>query len=87
MTHKTARLFNNGGSQAVRLPAEFRFAGDEVYVRRDPRTGDVILSTRPQLSWSEFMRVRESLGPVPDDLLVDREQSIQDRDPLAGWKE
>lgn len=87
MPNKTARLFNNGGSQAVRLPAEFRFAGEEVYVRRDPRTGDVILSTRPQLSWSEFMRLRESFGPVPDDFLAERGQSVQDRDPLAGWQE
>jgi antitoxin VapB len=30
MTYKTAKLFTNGGSQAVRLPAEFRFEGDEV---------------------------------------------------------
>ncbi|HTO89166.1 MAG TPA: AbrB/MazE/SpoVT family DNA-binding domain-containing protein, partial [Thermoanaerobaculia bacterium] len=31
---KTAKLFRNGRSQAVRLPKEFRFAGDEVVVRR-----------------------------------------------------
>lgn len=30
----TARLFPNGQSQAVRLPREFRFEGDRVYVRR-----------------------------------------------------
>ena len=40
----TAKLFRNGRSQAVRLPAEYRFQGSEVYVRRDPATGDVILS-------------------------------------------
>jgi superfamily II DNA or RNA helicase len=40
---KTAKLFVNGGSQAVRLPAEFRFDNsDEVYIRRDAVTGDVI---------------------------------------------
>ena len=33
---KTARLFSSGGSQAVRLPAEFRFEGTEVLIRRDP---------------------------------------------------
>jgi hypothetical protein len=31
---KTAKLFKNGRSQAVRLPSEYRFAGSEVYVRR-----------------------------------------------------
>jgi antitoxin VapB len=33
---------------AVRLPAEYRFEGTEVFIRRDPRTGDVILSRRPE---------------------------------------
>src|SRR5262249_38131387 len=45
MTEKIARLFVNGGSQAVRLPVEFRFEGvTEVYIRRDSVTGEVILS-------------------------------------------
>jgi len=43
---KVAKLFRNGGSQAVRLPAEFRFEGDEVVIRRDEKTGNVILSER-----------------------------------------
>ena len=49
---RIAKLFRNGASQAVRLPAEFRFDGDEVYATRDERTGDVVLSKlprRPQL--------------------------------------
>lgn len=44
---KTAKLFRNGGSQAVRLPAEFRFEGDIVYIRPGERAGDVILSEAP----------------------------------------
>ena len=51
-----AKLFWNGRSQAVRLPAEFRFAGDEVYVRRDPATGDVILSSRAD-AWDAFFQL------------------------------
>ena len=31
---KTAKLFRNGQSQAVRLPKEFRFDGDQVYIQR-----------------------------------------------------
>ena len=46
MSSKTAKLFVNGGSQAVRLPAEFRFKGSEVYIRRDQVSGEVILSTK-----------------------------------------
>ncbi len=40
---RIAKLFKNGASQAVRLPAEFRFEGDEVYATRDEATGDVVL--------------------------------------------
>ncbi|MBX3623490.1 MAG: AbrB/MazE/SpoVT family DNA-binding domain-containing protein [Rhizobacter sp.] len=87
MTYKTAKLFTNGGSQAVRLPAEFRFEGDEVYIRRDPRTGNVILSARPELSWVEFMALRHQLGELPDDTLSDRAQSTQRRDPFDTWVE
>jgi antitoxin VapB len=45
-----AKLFKTGGSQAVRLPADFRFDCDEVDIRRDPETGDVVLS-RTIASW------------------------------------
>jgi antitoxin VapB len=84
---KTARLFINGGSQAVSLPAEYRFAAERVYVRRDPRTGDVILSAEPRASWTEFMALRAELGPFPEDFLADRQQGTETRDPLAGWHE
>ena len=39
-TAKTAKLFRNGRSQAVRLPREFRFEGDEVRIRQ---MGDGVL--------------------------------------------
>ncbi len=42
-----ARVFRNGRSQAVRIPAEYRFASDEVYVRRDLVSGALILSEKP----------------------------------------
>lgn len=66
----TAKLFRNGRSQAVRLPADFRFAGSEVYVRRDPATGDVILSRRPD-SWQDFFDLTDSLE-IPEDFLSNR---------------
>ena len=67
---KTAKLFQNGRSQAVRLPAEFRFEGSEVYVRRDAATGDVILSRRPE-SWKEFFELMKNVD-VPEDFMADR---------------
>jgi antitoxin VapB len=44
---KKARVFRNGRSQAVRIPAQYRFHSDEVYVRRDPETGALTLSESP----------------------------------------
>jgi antitoxin VapB len=57
---QTAKLFMNGRSQAVRLPAEFRFEGDEVYIRRDPVTGDVILSPRNR-KFADWLKLRDKL--------------------------
>ena len=84
MSDRTAKLFRSGGSQAVRLPADFRFQGDEVYIRRDERTGDVILSARPFGTWADFVAARERLGPAPSDFLADREQPLETRDPFAA---
>jgi antitoxin VapB len=67
---RTAKLFLNGRSQAVRLPSEYRFEGSEVFVRRDPDTGDVILSRRPE-SWRDFFAFLKT-ADVPEDFLSDR---------------
>jgi len=76
---KTAKLFRNGRSQAVRLPVEYRFEGSEVYVRRDPATGDVILSRRPE-SWEDFLALLNAVE-VPKDFLADRKDALpQKRD-------
>lgn len=82
-----AKLFMNGRSQAVRLPDEFRFEGSEVHVRRDPLSGDVILSAkRAWNSWDEFMAGQDP-SAVPDDFLADRalpaEQIRNDLMPAA----
>ena len=86
MTH-IAKLFKNGRSQAVRLPAEFRFEGDEVYIRRDPNTGDVVLShKKPQeKGWGDFFeRLKKAQEEAPEefeDFLVDRgKEPPQERD-------
>ena len=73
MIARTAKLFRNGRSQAVRLPAEYRFEGSEVYIRRDPDTGDVILSRRPE-SWQDFFELMKTIE-VPEDFLADRQDA------------
>ena len=64
----TAKLFRNGRSQAVRLPKEFRFDGEEVEVRRD---GDrVILEPSkhrlwPKGYWRSWGKASRDLDVVP----------------------
>lgn len=60
---RKAKLVQIDGSQAVRLPADFRFRGYEVYISRDARTGDVILSSRPRRNTGkEFIAFLDSLN-------------------------
>jgi antitoxin VapB len=76
-----AKLFTTGGSQAVRLPAQFRFEGDEVDIRHDSVTGDVVLS-KPMASWDEYFDWVRTLD-LPKDVLRERDQPKDDmRDPL-----
>lgn len=84
---QTAKLFTNGRSQAVRLPAAYRFEGKEVFIRQDPVTGDVILSRKPA-NWDDFFVALKGAN-VPVDFLsdTDRNQGVQDRDPFEGWTE
>jgi antitoxin VapB len=59
-----AKLFRNGRSQAVRLPAAFRFEGKEVEIERDPETGAVVLTpVRP--SASALLELRDALLQEP----------------------
>ena len=83
---KTAQIFTIGGSQAVRLPAEYHIDAAEVDVRRDKVSGDIILSSHERASWSEFMKLRAALGAL-DGFSTDRQQGQANRDPLQNWSE
>jgi antitoxin VapB len=82
-----AKLFTNGRSQAVRLPAAYRFDTKEVFIRQDPESGDVILSRKPA-DWEGFFAAIRS-GAVPADFLgaAERDHGLQDRDPFDGLDE
>lgn len=60
----TARLFKNGRSQAVRLPKQFRFSGDEVLVSREGEA--VILEPIKRKGWPRgyWERLREMRVPA-----------------------
>ena len=66
---RTAKVFRNGGSQAIRLPKEFRVSGDEVLLKQD--FGMItLLPTRPRKG--SLLALLNALGPVE---LAPREQS------------
>jgi len=70
---RTAKLFRNGRSQAVRLPADLRFEGNEVFISQNPNTGDVILSRRPD-SWESFFALTRGAA-VPEGFMDERRDS------------
>jgi antitoxin VapB len=80
----TAKIFATGRSQAVRLPLEFRFDVSEVFIRRDPLTGDVVLSRKPT-DWQGLLDV-VALN-TDSDLLIERHQTQARRDPFEGSEE
>ena len=82
--HQTAKIFATGRSQAVRLPLEFRFDVAEVFIRRDPATGDVVLSRKPG-DWQGLLDVVAQ--NKEDDLVVERRQTHARRDPFEGYQE
>jgi antitoxin VapB len=75
---KTAKLFKNGDSQAVRLPKEFRFPGKEVLIKR---VGSAVVLLPKAKSWETLI---ESLGKFPTDFMETRGQPerVDEREPL-----
>lgn len=72
---KTAKLFQNGRSQAVRLPKEYQFSGNDVFIKKF----DTIVMLFPKTDpWAPLIN---SLDQFSDDFMVDRNQpSIDERD-------
>jgi len=65
---KTAKLFKNGQSQAVRLPKEFRFEDDHVYVKK---SGNVVILIPAKGSWDALLK---SLNKFSPDFMTERKQ-------------
>lgn len=65
---KTAKLFKNGESQAVRLPKEFRFEGSEVLIKR---AGSAVVLLPMTQAWDTLLM---SLEAFSSDFMVSREQ-------------
>lgn len=65
---ETAKLFQNGKSQAVRLPKKYRFPGEKVLIKR---VGKAVVLLPYQDSWETLF---ESLEQFSDDFMSDRQQ-------------
>jgi antitoxin VapB len=68
---QTAKLFENGRSQAVRLPKECRFGGTEVFVRKYE---DIVILFSKQSPWAPLV---DSLDKFTDDFMAERNQPEQ----------
>ncbi len=76
---KTAKLFWNGRSQAVRLPKEFRFQGQEVHIRR---VGTAVILEPVSQEWAWLDAIQ---GTFTEDFLADRQQpDHQEREGLES---
>ena len=76
---RIAKLFKNGSSQAVRLPTEFRFEGEQVYATRDDVTGNVLLSDRPgSKAWRDVFEMTHSIEP--SEFMRDRPMNVPPRE-------
>lgn len=76
---RQAKLFQNGGSQAIRLPKEFRFEGSRVFVKK---TGEGVLILPYQEPWEALF---DSLEQFSDNFMTQREQpEEQEREGLLG---
>lgn len=69
MPSQTAKIFMNGRSQAVRLPKEYRFDTDEVYISKQ---GQNIIISAKKPTWDDFF---DSKSSFDDDFLKDRHDS------------
>jgi antitoxin VapB len=70
MSIKTAKVFMNGRSQALRLPKEFRFDTDEVYIIKQ---GDNLIISPKRPTWDDFFATPSAFD---DDFLDDRQDDL-----------
>jgi antitoxin VapB len=74
---ETAKLFQNGKSQAVRLPKEYRFGSDRVYIKR---VGRAVVLLPYRSSWDVMV---DSLSLFSEDFMIERTQlPVQEREGL-----
>jgi antitoxin VapB len=75
MSSLTSRVFNNGNSQAVRIPAEFRLDTDRVRISRNEQ-GDLVIHPLRVERGAALLQTLQALGEI-DDTFIDALESEQ----------
>jgi len=78
MSHKTieheTKVFNNGNSQAVRIPKEFQLQEKCVFIRKN-EDGDLVISTQ-STKWNNFFSLLQKNQDELNDFMGDREDPV-----------
>lgn len=77
MVTAIAKLFQNGRSQAVRLPKEFRFDGDEVYIKK---IDDLVILIPKKDKWNIAKKALMEIEDFSNEFMKNRENLTQDRE-------
>jgi antitoxin VapB len=77
---KTAKLFKNGQSQAVRLPREFRMEGSEVYIKKQ---GETIILMPKEKGWKTLI---DSLDHFATGFKITRNQPEKDQEREPAFR-
>ena len=83
-------VFRNGGSQAIRIPAQLRFEGDTVEIEWDDRLNALLVRPQPSGRWARFFQIMETLpsSELPENLPMTEDGRLDvaaymDLDPVA----
>jgi antitoxin VapB len=71
---QSAKLFQNGRSQAVRLPKEYQFSGDEVFIQKH---GDAVILVPHEKAWQVFL---EGINEFSDDFMKEGRDQGNDQE-------
>ena len=77
----TTRVFNNGNSQAVRIPAEFRLDTDRVEISRNEH-GDLVIHPIPAERGQALLQALQALGAVDEQFVAALEAGQQQAQPM-----
>lgn len=77
-----ARIFKNGGSQAIRIPAQWRFDSEEVFVRFDEQMNALVITERDPKPMQNFFALASQYGAPDQDW---PELAPETHAPVPGW--